>query len=96
MGHSDLLPVTSDVRIYVPLSQDACESSRQTHTTKARAREQHRTRYSLCNRQQVVPVHTLILANLVVHADPTGIDHDASLLVGLGVEEVVTFRAEVE
>lgn len=42
-------------------------------------------RHSLCNRQQVVPVHTLVVTNLIVGAYPAGIDHYPTLLVRLRV-----------
>jgi hypothetical protein len=51
---------------------------------------------SLCDGQQIISVHTSILANLVVCAYPACIDHDATLLVGFWVQQVVAFRAEVE
>ena len=50
----------------------------------------------LCHRQQVIPVHTLVLANLVVCAYAASVDHDAALRVCLGVEEVVALGAEME
>ena len=52
--------------------------------------------YSPGHREQIVPVHTLVLPNLVVRADAARVDHDAPVGVRLGVEQVVAFRAEVE
>ena len=46
--------------------------------------------------KQVIPVHTLVLPNLVVRADATSIDHNTPLRVCLRVEEVVALGAEVE
>jgi len=46
--------------------------------------------------QKVVLVDTFVVAYLVVITDPAGVDHDPALLVGLGVEQIVTFRAEVQ
>ena len=52
--------------------------------------------YSPGHREQIVPVHTLVLPDLVVRADAARVDHDAPVGVRLGVEQVVAFRAEVE
>ena len=55
-----------------------------------------KTSNSLCHGQQIVPVHTLVLPNLVVRTDTAGVDHDPPLRVRLGVEEVVALGAEME
>jgi hypothetical protein len=47
--------------------------------------------YSLCDSEQVIPVNTLVLAYFIVWADSTCVDHDATLWVGLGIEQVVAF-----
>ena len=52
--------------------------------------------YSPGHREQIVPVHTLVLPDLVVRADAARVDHDAPVGVRLGVQQVVAFRAEVE
>ena len=49
-----------------------------------------------CHCQQIIPIHTLVLANLVVCAYAASVDHDATLRVRLGVQKVVAFRAEVK
>lgn len=46
--------------------------------------------------QQVIPVHTFIIANFKVLAYPACINHDAPLRVGFWVKEVVAFRTKVE
>jgi len=50
----------------------------------------------LCDSQQIVPVHTFVLANLVVITDPAGVDHDSTCGVSFWIEQVVTFGAKVE
>jgi len=50
----------------------------------------------LCNGQQIVPVHALVLANLVVLTDPATVDHDSAGRVGFWIEQVVAFGAKVE
>lgn len=52
--------------------------------------------YVLRHREQIVPVHTLVLANLVVGTDATCVDHDPALRVRLRIEEVVALGAEVK
>ena len=51
---------------------------------------------ALCNSQQIIPIPTLILPNLVIVADPTREHHHAALLVGFWVQHVVAFGAEVK
>ena len=48
------------------------------------------------HRQQVIPVNALVLPNLIVCADTASVDHDTSLRVRLGVEQVVAFGAEMK
>ena len=50
---------------------------------------------SLGDREQIVPVYTLVLANLVIGANAACIDHNAALRVCLGVQEVVALGAEM-
>ena len=50
----------------------------------------------LCDRQQVVPIHTLVLPDLIIGANTARVDHNAALWICLGVEEVVALGAEVE
>ena len=52
--------------------------------------------YVLCDREQIVAVHTLVLPNLVIRADTACIHHDTALRIRLGVEEVVALGAKVE
>ena len=54
------------------------------------------TRNSLCNSKQVVPVHTLVLPDLIIGANTARVDHNAALWICLGVEEVVALGAEME
>ena len=49
----------------------------------------------LCDRQQIVPIHALVLSNLVIVAYPARVDHDSPLGVCLGIEQVIAFRAKV-
>ena len=48
------------------------------------------------HRQQIIPVNALVLPNLIVCADTASVDHDTSLRVRLGVEQVVAFGAEMK
>jgi hypothetical protein len=51
---------------------------------------------SLGDRQQIISVHTFVLADLVVCTYAAGINHNPALLVGFRVEQIVAFRAEME
>jgi len=46
--------------------------------------------------QKVVLVDTLVVSYLVVITDPAGVDHNPALLVGLGIEQIVTFGTEMQ
>lgn len=52
--------------------------------------------YSLGDSEQVVPIHALVLTDLVVLANAARVHHDTPLRVRLWVEQVVALRAEVE
>jgi hypothetical protein len=52
--------------------------------------------HSLGNRQQVIPIHTLVLVNLVIITYPACVDHDAPLWVGLWIQQVVALGAEMQ
>ena len=52
--------------------------------------------YSPGHREQIVPVHTLVLPDLIVGTYPACIEHYAALRVRFGVQEVVAFGAEVQ
>lgn len=43
-------------------------------------------RHVLCDSQQIVPIHTRVIANFVVGAYATRIYHDATVWVGFGVQ----------
>lgn len=51
---------------------------------------------ALCNSQQIVPVYTFVLPNLIVCTYAACIDHDATLLVSFRIQQVVAFRTEME
>lgn len=46
--------------------------------------------------QQIILVHTFVIADFKVVAYPACVNHDAPLWVGFWVEEVIAFRAKVE
>lgn len=69
--------------------------SQQRLTVAAGRRPGLQNEHSLRNREQIISVYTLVLPILVVGADTAGIDHDTTIRVGLGVEQVVAFGAEV-
>ena len=46
--------------------------------------------------QQIIPVHTFVVADFKVLAYPACVDHDTPLWIGFWVEEVVAFRTKVE
>lgn len=46
--------------------------------------------------EQVVPVNTFIVPNLIVPAYPAGIYHDTALRIGFRVKEIVALRAKVQ
>lgn len=52
--------------------------------------------YALGHRQQIIPVHTLVLADLVVLTYPTSVDHDATVLVRFRIEQVVALRTKMQ
>ena len=67
------------------------------HDEGARARRARgKGEHVLCHCEQVVPVHALVLSDLVVRADAACVDHHSPLGVGFGVQEVVALGAEVE
>ena len=52
---------------------------------------------SLCDVQKVVPINQAVVHSLVdIWADTTRVDHSSTLLLRLGVQEVVALRAEVK
>jgi hypothetical protein len=51
---------------------------------------------ALGDSEQIVPIHALVLDELVVRAHAARVHHDAPLLVRLRVQQVVALRAEVE
>lgn len=55
------------------------------------AEQRYETRYSLCDRQKIVPVHALVVVYFIICTYPTCIDHYTTRLVSLGVQEVVAF-----
>jgi hypothetical protein len=46
--------------------------------------------------EKIVPVHALVISNLVVCAYATGEDHDAALLISSRVQKVVAFGTKVK
>lgn len=48
------------------------------------------------HRQQIIPVHTLVLADLVVLTYPASVDHNATVLVRFRIKQVVALRTKVQ
>ena len=48
-------------------------------------------KYSLCNRQQIIPVYTFVFRYLIVRAYPACVDHYVPNLISLGIQEIITF-----
>ena len=82
--------VTGDTNL---LSEERLEQRPKLH--RVHAKRDNEGKNSLGDCEQIVPVHTLVLANFVVGADAASVDHDAALRVCLGVEEVVALGAEM-
>ena len=51
---------------------------------------------ALRDRKQIIPVHALVLPNLIVCTYPARVEHYAALGIRLGVQEIVAFGAEVQ
>jgi len=44
---------------------------------------------SLCDSQQVIPIHAFVFPDLIVLAHAAGVHHDSPLLVGFWVEQII-------
>lgn len=58
--------------------------------------KKHKASDVLCNSQEIIAIHKLILAHFLVRTYPTSVDHDVALWISFGIQKVVTFGAEVK
>lgn len=61
-----------------------------------KTRETPAKRDVLCDRQEIVPIHTLVFVYFVICAYATGVDHDTTRLVCLWIEQVVALRTKLQ